>query len=62
MSLGFPVRVYWDYDEEDRPTHLPEVVILPAELCHDESESYPEEILDWLTDEYGYYVYSLEFL
>lgn len=62
MSLGFPVKVWWDYDEEDLPSDLPEIVILPAELCHNKNDPMDEEILDWLSDEYGYCVYSLEFL
>ena len=67
MSLGFPVKVWWDYDEEDLPSDLPEIVILPAELCHNKNnpidlDDVDEEILDWVSDEYGYCVYSLEFL
>ena len=66
MSLGFPVKVDWDYDFYDgeyRPNDFPEVVILSAEVCR---EYYEEKniyvILDWLEDEYGFCINGVEFL
>lgn len=68
MSLGFPVKVDWDYDFYDeegltKPPVPPEVVILSAEVCR---EYYEEKniyvILDWLEDEYSFCINGVEFL
>ena len=66
MSLGFPVKVDWDYDFYDgeyRPNDLPEVVILPAEVCrkyYEEKDIW--QLLDWLVDEYGWRINGVELL
>ena len=61
MSLGFPVKVDWD-----GPDDLPEVVILPAEVCrryyYKESQNDIWQLLDWLEGKYGWCVNGVEFL
>ena len=58
MSLGFPVKIDWD-----GPDDLPELLVLPAEVCR---EYYEEKdiqvILDWLDSEYDWCINEMKLL
>jgi hypothetical protein len=58
MSLGFPVKIDWD-----GPDDLPELLVLPAEVCR---EYYEEKdiqvILDWLDSEYDWCINEVKLL
>lgn len=58
MSLGFPVKIDWD-----GPDDLPELLVLPAEVCRQYYEEKDiQVILDWLDSEYDWCINEVKLL